>query len=177
MKRFTGLTALALAGGLSSVATAELVTNGGFETGDFAGWTQVGDTGATSVWNVGSYEGTFNAYFGPSSPGGITQVLSANAGDPLDVSFAYLVETDSLPNSMSVSLGGITIFTLADHTNTAWSVFTTNIVSPVANPELTFTFTNPPSFYDLDAVSVNVVPEPTSVLMLGLAGVALLRRR
>ena len=59
---------------------ASLVTNGGFETGDFAGWSQTGDTTFNGVQCPGPdpsvYEGNCSAFFGPSfSVGGIEQTI------------------------------------------------------------------------------------------------------
>lgn len=176
-KSVLGMVALAAIASMTSAASAELVTNGGFETGDFTGWTQFGNTLSTSVWSTGSYEGQFNAYFGPGTPGGISQVLAANPGDVLLVSFAYLAESDDLPNSMSVTIGGNTIFSVTDYTNTAWTVFSVQVNNAVANPQIDFTFTNPPSYFDLDAVSVTIVPAPASAMLLGVAAVAARRRR
>ena len=54
-----------------------LVDNGSFETGSFAGWSQVGDTGYTGVVNGVYYalstDGAYQAVFGPTGGyGGIT---------------------------------------------------------------------------------------------------------
>ena len=59
-------------------ARANLVTNPGFETGDFTGWTQWGDTSFTGVSSsVPIHSGNFAAYFGPTSTdGGIDQNIA-----------------------------------------------------------------------------------------------------
>jgi hypothetical protein len=58
-----------------------LVVNCGFETGDFTGWTQGGNTGDTSVTNNPTYvfSGNFGAQLGPvGSDGTLTQVINGN---------------------------------------------------------------------------------------------------
>lgn len=40
------------------------ITNGGFETGDFTGWTLGGNTGYTGVTGSYAHSGNFGAYFG-----------------------------------------------------------------------------------------------------------------
>src|SRR5205814_9939401 len=69
------------------------LANGGFETGDFTGWTQFGNLGYTAV-NTGSFSGvsphggTYEAHFGPvTTTGGIQQTVTANAGDTVTVDF------------------------------------------------------------------------------------------
>src|SRR5262245_60755082 len=62
-------------------ASAQVVVNGGFETGDFTGWTQFGNTGFTGVQagpfgGINPHGGQFHAFFGPvGSTGGISQVV------------------------------------------------------------------------------------------------------
>lgn len=171
------LIALAAMGFIAAAAQAELVTNGGFETGDFTGWTQHGDTGATSTWTFNSHGGTWNAYFGPVGGfGGIYQVLSANPGDQLHLSFWMLVETTATPNAMFAELDGVTVASVTDYTNLNWVEFTADITVANANPELRFSFYNPPSYFDLDDVSVTRVPEPGMAGLLAL-GALMLRRR
>src|SRR5882724_10870417 len=83
---FKILGALTAALGFAVVAgpgnAVELVTNGSFETGDFTGWTQVGNTGFGGVECPGAPfagpgDGNCDAFFGPvGSTGGITQTLN-----------------------------------------------------------------------------------------------------
>lgn len=171
--------AAALAAAVPASAT-ELVTNGGFETGDFAGWTQFGDGSFTSVdngTNFSIYAGTYSAYFGPLTPGGIQQTLSANIGDVVTVSFAYAQAFGSTGETMDVALGSVAVFHAQDFTNTTYTVFSGTFTVADANPVLTFTFSDPPDYVLLDGVSVSSVPAPGALALAGVAGLALRRRR
>jgi len=73
------LVAIALCA-VASPAFANLVANPGFETGDFAGWTQSGDTSFSGV-DGNPQSGTFAAFFGPIGGNGfISQDLATMAG-------------------------------------------------------------------------------------------------
>ena len=63
-----------------SAGAVSIVTNGGFETGSFTGWTQTGNTTFNGVQCPGPgptvHGGNCSAFFGPiGSTGGISQTL------------------------------------------------------------------------------------------------------
>jgi hypothetical protein len=175
--------ALLVSAAASAANAAELVTNGGFETGNFSGWTQFGNTGFT---NVADCPGPCYAFFGPvGSTGGIQQMLATVAGSTYAVSFD--LESDGeQPSSVDVFLGGVDLFSLTDPP--ASSGFVNHIINVTAsqtNAVLSFAFRDDPGREFLDNVSVTQVaggvPEPaTWALMIGgfgIAGAALRRRR
>lgn len=162
--------------GLTAAASAQ-VTNGGFETGDFTGWTQFGDTSATGVvfgnFLYDPVEGDHHAAFGPVfGVGGISQTLALTAGNSYTLSF-WLANLSSGPNSFSVDFDGVTLMSLVDNEGMAYTQFSFNVTPSVNNPVLNFNFSHPPSYWLLDDVRI---PEPAALSMFALAGL-LIRRR
>lgn len=172
------------AAGLLAVAGAAnaQVTNGGFETGDFTGWTLVNNPGfsgvAGTVSTTAPAGGAFQAYFGPFSPGGISQAIAANAGDTVTVSFMLAnnpFDSDA-DDSFSANLGGVSLMSVSNVGVLPYTTYSFSVVTPVANPVLTFLFYNSPDYFLLDNVSATV-PTPGAAAVLGLGGLAFGRRR
>ncbi len=169
---------------LSPCALANLVTNGGFETGNFTGWTQSGDTSFTGVDSSAAHSGSFGAFFGPvTSLGYISQDLTTVAGATYTLSF-FIREEGTPPNQFIATFGGATVYSLTD-INPGFGTFSFNVVATSALTTLQFGFFNLNSFWDLDDVSVEFLSGPSvpetgstlAILGIGLMGIEGLRRK
>jgi len=158
-----------------------LVVNPGFETGDFTGWTQTGDTsfsGVATADPLGNppHSGNFLAYFGPLATGGIQQNIAGTiAGNLYNVSF-WLANTDNTgDNAAAISFGTNVLLTLTNSPPFGFTQYTfSNIAASSNNATLAFSFSNPPLYWDLDDVSVTAaVPEPGTLGLIAFGALGL----
>jgi hypothetical protein len=160
---------------MSSAASANLVTNGSFETGNFSGWAQTGNTGFSGVQCGGGVpSGNCDGFFGPvGSVGGITQNIATAIGTTYDLSFFLGNDGSGGPNSFSASFGGQTISSITNSGAFGFTQFTASVVALSGISALAFNFRNDPSLWELDNVTVDIHAVPGPIVGAGLPGLAM----
>jgi len=189
----------------SALADANLLANPGFETGDFTGWTQFGNTRPdhSFVSGPGSYpgwdewlprNGSHFAALGAANGGLIlSQTFATTPGESYLFGF-HLGSDGETPNSFVATWNGSIIAQLVDQPETpghdlihgppaaAYRSYNFSVVATGATTTISLQSANEQGWWALDDASVMPLPEPCSLLsagagILALAGCAKLRHR
>lgn len=181
--RSTYLLAGVIAGLLTAPAFAStnLVSNGGFETGDFTSWAQ---TPANDLVYVDAYpqEGDYAALFqNPTDPVTIGQTVSGlNANGIYNWSF-YIANDTAGDNSFNARFNGHDLVALTNQSEHGYTLFSGTVqASGTGDVAIAFDAHNAPGTIYLDNVSLAAVPEAATWAMMlggfGLVGAAMRRR-
>jgi hypothetical protein len=171
-----GAVLLALPSLAISAAAANLVSNPGFETGDFTDWTQGGDTSFTGVTSAGGpipiLSGNFSAALGPITEGTLSQDISTVAGTTYVVSF-WLYNGSDIFNDFSGSFGGTQFSSATDIAAQDYTLYSFAVTASSTTSTLQFAFRNEVDYFGLDDVSVDVSAVPGPTAGAGLPGLIL----
>jgi subtilase family serine protease len=154
-----------------------LVQNGGFETGDFTGWTLVGEGGNVNFVDSGSYitphSGSYAAALGEvgTTLATLSQTLATSVGQ------TYLLSlwldspnvNSSTPNKFTVAWNGVTLFNKSNIGRIGWTNLQFTVKSTAASTVLQFGARDDNYYLGLDDVSVmplfppSLTVQPTNV--------------
>lgn len=165
------LAATALALGIAhsrALGGSNIVVNGGFETGDFTGWSLSGNTVFTFIDGGSAQTGSYGVFTGPlGSWGYITQTLSTVPGKTYELEY-WLANSDYGPNGFQIRWAGqIVGASLVDSPPFAFKRFkVTGLIATGTTTTLTFAFQHDPSFFSFDNVSVVANEVPADIAMM-----------
>ena len=180
------LPALAIVATPVAATAQNLVVNGGFETGDFTGWTAPSESYFervdTTYTASGNYAGEIAGY--SYNPDTLSQQIATIAGQAYRIRFDYLwdITAPDTLNSLALDWNGDLLFQQQNVVDNGyqWHRFT-GLVTGTGSDLLKFTAANDPGYVWIDNVSLSAVPEPLSWTLLlsgfGAVGVALRARR
>jgi hypothetical protein len=136
---------------------SDLIINGGFETGNFMGWTQSGNTGATGVSTATVHSGMYSAYLGPvGSEGFLAEIFPTNPGASYILDY-WLQHDGGTPSTFHAMIDGVNIpgSVLNNPNPFPYTEYTFTFAATGSRTELKFGFREDPTYFHLDDVSVN----------------------
>jgi hypothetical protein len=158
---------------LPGVASADIVYNGGFETGDFTGWILSGNPIPGQVDSSLPHSGTYAAnLFAAGSLGYLEQLLPTMPGTLYNLMY-FLASDGGTPNEFLAQLNGTTLIDQTNIPSQNYTQYSFSFQATSTSADLKFGFRDDPGSLHLDDVSETPVPEPAlawlGVLMIGLA--------
>lgn len=168
---------------IPSIASADLVFNGGFETGDFTGWILSGNPILGTVDSANPHSGNFAAdLVAAGSPSFMEQFLPTTSGTTYNLTYFLDVSSGSTggPVEFMAQVNGITVFDQTNIPPQPYTRYSFAFLATGTSTDLQFRFRNDPGSFFLDDISVAAIPEPSSFWLESL-GTALaifaMRRR
>ena len=164
----------------SSAHAVNLVSNGGFETGDFTGWTLQGTQSTLfNVADVLSHSGTYSMFCAEleADDDQIQQIVPTTIGQQYSLDFWLLNSTDGNlglgDDGLKVIWEGNTVFDLkpVDAPLGVWTPYSLPLTATGNGSDLHIGGFDVPFAIYLDDISLTAVPEPGSVALATLSAI------
>jgi hypothetical protein len=152
-----------------------LVQNGGFETGDFTGWTLVGNTtGSGNIYNAVEssssgysvvHSGSYGAFLGDTQVATLSQALSTVPGQYYLLSLWFDNPTSGTVQQFILDwntngAANNPLFSMVNPPAFSWTNLQFLVCATGTNATLKIQAENDPSYFGLDDVSVTPIPSP-----------------
>lgn len=153
-----------------------LVVNGGFESGDFTGWTLAGDTvvgrviydevASKSAYPLTVHSGTYGAFLGDDKVATLSQTLATQPGHSYYLSLWLDNPQSGSGQSFSVNWNtnvavASPVYAIASPPAFTWTNLTFILTATASSTVLQFAAQNTPNYFGMDDVSVTPLPLPS----------------
>jgi parallel beta-helix repeat protein len=131
-----------------------LVVNGGFETGNFTGWTIGPYQPDQTIISPNSDSGQFAAALGPAGgDGSLSQDLATTPGQHYTLDF-WLANMSTATNDFTVTWGGTKVMGLVNQAAQGYTEYQFDVVATSSVTHLEFDYRQDPTQWRLDDISV-----------------------
>jgi hypothetical protein len=151
--------------------STNLVVNGGFETGDFTGWTIGPYQPDQTIITTNSHFGTYAAALGPASGlGSLSQTLATTSGQHYTLDF-WLANVSSGPDDFMIKWNGTAVAPeIVNEHAQGYTEYKFDLVATGATTALEFDYRQDPTQWRLDDISVTAGTATQGLAVIGTTG-------